>query len=253
MKNLNTINNKIIIIGHRGANNIAPENTIKAFKKAIELQADCIEFDILETKDGEIVVCHDEEISRLTGHHGFIRELTLEELKTFDFGEGEKILTFEELIELTKGKINLNSEVIVKGIAKKVVDITKKYGIIDSILVSSFKHQELLEFQKINPTIKLAYLENNNYKSSSTWKEKEQWIRFCIDHNFYAINPFYPLVDQQFVDFAHNNGIKVFPYAVESAPAMKKLIKYGVDGIITDDILKAKTVLSKRKGFNPIN
>jgi len=244
------MNNKVLIFGHRGAVNLAPENTLKSFRKAIELQADFIEFDILETKDGKIVVCHDEEIFRLTGHHGFIRELTLEELKTFDFGEGEKIPTFEELIELTKGKINLNSEVIVKGIANKVIDIIKKYDIMDSIMVSSFKHQELLEFQKIDSTIKLAYLENNNYESSCTWKKKEQWIQFCIDNNFYAINPFYPLINQQFVDFAHNNNIKVFPYAVESAPAMRKLIKYGVDGIITDDILKAKTLLLKENRFN---
>ena len=244
------MNNKVLIFGHRGAVNLAPENTLKSFRKAIELQADFIEFDILETKDGKIVVCHDEEIFRLTGHHGFIRELTLEELKTFDFGEGEKIPTFEELIELTKGKINLNSEVIVKGIANKVIDIIKKYDIMDSIMVSSFKHQELLEFQKIDSTIKLAYLENNNYESSCTWKKKEQWIQFCIDNNFYAINSFYPLINQQFVDFAHNNNIKVFPYAVESAPAMRKLIKYGVDGIITDDILKAKTLLLKENRFN---
>ena len=244
------MNNKVLIFGHRGAVNLAPENTLKSFRKAIELQADFIEFDILETKDGKIVVCHDEEIFRLTGHHGFIRELTLEELKTFEFGEGEKIPTFEELIELTKGKINLNSEVIVKGIANKVIDIIKKYDIMDSIMVSSFKHQELLEFQKIDSTIKLAYLENNNYESSCTWKKKEQWIQFCIDNNFYAINPFYPLINQQFVDFAHNNNVKVFPYAVESAPAMRKLIKYGVDGIITDDILKAKTLLLKENRFN---
>ena len=96
------IKDEIIIIAHRGASNIAPENTLKAFKKAIELKADFIEFDVLETKDGKIVVCHDEEISRLTGRYGFVRDLSLEELKTFDFGEGEKIPTLQELIEITK-------------------------------------------------------------------------------------------------------------------------------------------------------
>ncbi|MFX0153615.1 MAG: glycerophosphodiester phosphodiesterase [Candidatus Hodarchaeota archaeon] len=247
---MNGNSNKVLIFGHRGVGNLAPENTIKSFKKAIELQADFIEFDILETKDGKIVVCHDEELSRLTGQHGFVKELTLEELKTLDFGEGERIPTFEELIEVCKDKINLNCEVIVEGISNRVINIIKKYDIIDSAIVSSFKHQELLEFQKIDSTIKLAYLENNNYKGSCTWKKKEQWIQFCIDNNLYAINPFYPLVDQQFVDFAHNNNIKVFPYAVESAPAMRKLIKYGVDGLITNDILKAKTVLLKENRFN---
>ena len=132
---MNIVHNRVLIFGHRGAGNLAPENTIKSFRKAIELKADFIEFDILETKDGKIVVCHDEEISRLTGHHGFVRDLTLEELKSFDFGDGEKIPTFEELIEVTKGKINLNCEVIVEGISNKVVEIIKKYGIIDKVLV----------------------------------------------------------------------------------------------------------------------
>ena len=244
---MNAKNKNVIIIGHRGASNLAPENTIKAFKKAIELHADCIEFDILETKDEVIVVCHDEEISRLTGQHGLIRNLTFEKLKAFDFGEGEKIPSFEELIEVTKGKISLNCEVIVEGISNKVIDILKKYDIIDSVLVSSFKHQELIKFQKINPTIKLAYLEHNDYKTPCPWEIREQWIQFCIDNNLYAINPFYALVDQQFVDLAHDNDIKVFPFTVDSAPAMRKLIKLGVDGLITNDIAKAKKVLSKRK------
>ncbi len=237
------IKNEVIIIAHRGASKIAPENTLKAFKKAIELKADFIEFDVLETKDGKIVVCHDEEISKLTGQHGFIRELTLQELKTFDFGEGEKIPSFEELIEVTKGKINLNCEVIVKGISDKVIKILKKYDLTDSVLISSFKREELLKFQKIDPTVKLAYLDHNNYEMPCSWDKKEEWIQFCIDNKLYAINAFYPLVNQQFVDFAHDNNIKVFPFTVDSGPAMRKLIKFGVDGIITNDIVKAKTVI----------
>ena len=239
------IKDEIIIIAHRGASNIAPENTLKAFKKAIELKADFIEFDVLETKDGKIVVCHDEEISRLTGRYGFIRELTLQELKTFDFGEGERIPSLEELIEITKGKINLNCEVIVKGISNKVIKILKKYDLTDSVIISSFKREELLRFQKIDPTVKLAYLDHNNYKMPCSWDKKEEWIQFCIDNQIYTINPFYPLVNQQFVDLAHSNNIKVFPFTVDSGPAMRKLIKFGVDGIITNDIIKAKKVLSE--------
>ena len=240
------IKDEIIIIAHRGASNIAPENTLKAFKKAIELKADFIEFDVLESKDGELVISHDEEISRLTGRYGFVRDLTLEELKTFDFGEGEKIPTLQELIEITKGKINLNCEVIVKGISNNVVNILKKYDLADSVIISSFLRQEILKFQKIAPTIKLAYLDHNNYERPCSWDKKEEWIQFCIDNKLYAINPFYPLVDQQFVDFAHDNNIKVFAFTVDSGPAMRKLIKFGVDGIIINDIVKAKKVVSRQ-------
>ena len=241
------IKDEIIIIAHRGASNIAPENTLKAFKKAIELKADFIEFDVLETKDGKIVVCHDEEISRLTGQHGFIRELTLQELKTFDFGEGEKIPSFEELIAITKGKINLNCEVIVKGISNKVIKILKKYDLTDSVIISSFKREELLKLQKIDSTVKLAYLDHNNYERPCSWDKKEEWIQFCIDNQLYAINPFYPLVNQQFVDLAHSNNIKVFPFTVDSGPAMRKLIKLEVDGIITNDVEKVRGLLNRKK------
>lgn len=237
--------NDILIVGHRGASTIAPENTLKAFKKAIELKADYVEFDVLESKDGEIVISHDEEISRLTGRYGFVRDLTLEELKTFDFGEGEKIPTLQELIAITKGKINLNCEVIVKGISNKVIKILKKYDLTDSVIISSFKREELLKFQTIDPTVKLAYLDHNNYEMPCNWDKKEEWIQFCIDNQLYAINPFYPLVNQQFVDLAHDNNIKVFPFTVDSGPAMRKLIKLEVDGIITNDIIKAKKVLSE--------
>ena len=75
---------QILIIGHKGANKSEPENTIKSFRKAIELQADYIELDVQVSKDGEIVVIHDYEISELTGHSGIVKEMTLNELKQLE-------------------------------------------------------------------------------------------------------------------------------------------------------------------------
>ncbi len=80
----------IMIFGHRGASNIAPENTLKAFKKAIDLGANFIEFDLQEASDGNLVITHDKDIQRITGKKGFIKAMTLKELKQLDFGEGEK-------------------------------------------------------------------------------------------------------------------------------------------------------------------
>ena len=235
---------KILIIGHRGASNIAPENTVRAFNKAIDLKADYIELDIQKTKDGALVVTHDDDIQRLTGQHGHVKDFTLEDLKSLDFGEGEKIPTLEEVIEMTLGKINLNCEIKVENISRKVVDIIKKYEIINSIILSSFIHSELLKFQKIAPELKLASLEPTQFIRNYGDDKKKQMISFCIDNNLYAINPFYTIVDYEFVEIAHENSIKVFPWIVDSKPIMKRLIKYGVDGIITNDINKMKQVLS---------
>ena len=116
----------ILLIAHRGANKIAPENTIKAFQKAIDLKADYVEFDIHMSKDGKIVIMHDENTARTTGHKGIIREMTLAELKKLDCGEGEKIPTLDELIEIAKGKISLQLEIKAPGTAKKIVDILRK-------------------------------------------------------------------------------------------------------------------------------
>lgn len=238
-------NKKVLIFGHRGANSIAPENTLKAFKKAIELKADFIEFDVQMSQDGQLVITHDLDIERLTGEKKNVRDLTLKELKSKDFGEGEKIPTLEELIKETKGKIGLNCEIIIKGIAKEVVDILRKCKVIDTTIVSSFKHKELLKFQKLEPDLKLASLEPMKYLPEYKWDLQKEMIEFCISNKLYAINPFYPIVDQQFVDYAHKYNLKVFPWTVDSKPSIRKLISYGVDGIITNDIIRLKAILNR--------
>ncbi|MFX1279019.1 MAG: glycerophosphodiester phosphodiesterase [Promethearchaeota archaeon] len=238
---------KILIIAHRGASNIAPENTLKAFKIAIELKADYIELDVQESKDGFLVVAHDEDLNRITGVDGLIKDLTLGELKALNFGEGEKIPTLQEVIELIKGKIALNCEIKVKNISNKVIALFNKYQIADQVVVSSFLHDELLKIQKVDPKIKLASLEPRQYGKKFNWDVKKEMIQFCIDYKLFAINPIYFLIDQQFVEFAHRNDIKIFPWTVDSEPSIRKLIKYGVDGIITNDVRATKSIIKQEK------
>jgi glycerophosphoryl diester phosphodiesterase len=239
------IKEKFLIIGHRGANSVAPENTLKAFQKAIDMGADFIEIDIQESKDGQLVITHDEDLDRLTGKQGFVKDYTLSELRTLDFGEGESIPTLQEVIELTNGRIELNCEIKVKDISNKVVDIIKNYKVINTVVISSFLHEELLKLKKMEPTLRLASLEPTEFLKNFNDERKKEMIKFCINNDLYAINPFYSLVDQGFVDFAHDNNLKVFPWTVDSKPMMRKLIRLGVDGIITNDILKLKKILSQ--------
>lgn len=234
---------KILIIGHRGASSVSPENTLKAFQKAIELKADYVEFDVQETRDGVLVVVHDEDIKRITGKDGLIKDMTLNELRKLNFGESEKIPTLQELVELTKNKIGLNCEIKVEGITEEVIHIFREYDIIGTTLVSSFIHHELLKIQKIESSLKLASLEPTPGTIKIDWDKKKEMIQYCIDNNIYAINPLVMMVNQQFVDFAHDNNIKVFPWTVDSKVSIKKLIRLGVDGIITNDISRAKDIL----------
>lgn len=241
-------NNKkkeILVIGHRGASSIAPENTLKAFRKAIELKADYVEFDVHQSKDGEIVIMHDSNTFRTTGHLGLIKEMTIDELKQLDCGEGERIPTLRELIKLAKGKINLNCEIKARGFTKEIINILLEEDILETTIVSSFKHDILLEMKEIEPQIKLASLEPIKFGWIRNWIFRKKLYKDVIDKNYYAINPFFKLVNKNFISKVHNNGLKIFPWTINSESTIKKLIELGVDGIITNDVELARNILGK--------
>ncbi|MFX1442569.1 MAG: glycerophosphodiester phosphodiesterase [Promethearchaeota archaeon] len=234
-------NKNVLIIGHRGANSIAPENTLKAFKKAIELKADFIEFDIRLSKDNETVIMHDDNTFRTTGHDGQITNMTVKELKSLDCGEGEQIPTLHEVIELTNSKIGLQIEVCAPGMAEKLVSILRENDLIESSIVSSFQYSELLNIQKLEPNLKLGLLISANVESN---KFVMKFTQKAIKKEFYSIHPYYEFIDENYVNYVHNNNLKVIAYTVNNKSDIENLIKMGVNGIITDDILITKLALN---------
>jgi len=233
---------RVLLIGHKGASSIAPENTLKAFQKAIDLEADYIEFDLHLSKDNKIVISHDFDTERITGYHGVIKEMTLKELKRLDFGEGEKIPTLTELIFVAKGKIGLQPEIKTPGIVKKLAKILRKENLISDTIVSSFSFDELIKLQKINSDIKLGLLLPEAIKSKHMIKRKIQKI---IDKKLYSIHPFFENIDEELVNFSHANNLKVIVWTVDDEIKMSNLVNIGVDGIITNDIQLAKKVLHR--------
>jgi len=194
-----------------------------------------------QTRDEEIVIMHDGNTFRTTGHFGLINKMTLQELKKLDCGEGERIPTLVELIKIARGKISLNCEIKTRGIAEKILNILKQENMIESTIISSFKHDILLRIQKLDSQIKLASLE----PTRTRWISRKKLLRKAIEHKFYAINPYYKLVNSKFVEKAHKNKIKIFPWTVNGSSNIEKLINLGVDGIITNEIDKVKLVLSE--------
>jgi len=247
------IKKKFLIIAHRGASSVAPENTLKAFQKAIDLNADILEFDVHQSKDGEIVIMHDGNTFRTTSYFGSISNLTLQELKKLDCGEGERIPTLVELIKIARGKVNLNCEMKARGIEEKVIKILKEEKMIEDTIISSFKHDTLLKIQKLEPQIKLASLEPTRTGWIRSWMSRKKMLRVTIENFFYAINPYYKLVNSNFVEKAHKNNIKIFPWTVNTDSSIRKLINFGVDGIITNEIDKVKLVMKEFDGKFPTN
>ncbi|TXT62865.1 MAG: Glycerophosphoryl diester phosphodiesterase [Promethearchaeota archaeon] len=235
----------ILLIGHRGANKEAPENTLKSFQKAIDLGADYIEFDIHLSKDREIVIMHDDNTYRTTGHQGIIKQMTLSELKALDCGEGEQIPTLQELIHLAKNKIGLQCEIKAEGLVIDLVKILKKEALIENTIVSSFKHGELIKVQQEEPRLKIAPLEPTGTGWLTDWIQKKKIIDNAAKQNYYGVHPLYRLVNKELIEYAHKKELKVNVWTVDSKRAMEKLIDQGIDGIITNDIQKAKKVLNR--------
>lgn len=240
-------NADVLVIGHKGASAIAPENTLKAFQKAIELGADYVEFDSHLTKDGEIVIIHDADTYNSTGVHGLIRDKTLEEIKKLDAGEGERIPTLQELIAMAKGKIGLQLEIKSTGLLDRMMQILRKEDLIHNSIVSCFMFNELLKLKEIEPNIKIGFLLPVELVQSRLIKRK---ILKCVKEDFYAIHPHFSRVDKEIVEFAHTNGLKVNVWTVNDSDTMKNLIQLDVDGIITDDISLAHKTIRSEKYFN---
>ena len=236
---MNDRSKRVLLIGHRGASKIAPENTLKAFQKAIDLKADYVEFDVHQSMDGELIVIHDPNTFRSTGHKGSIKKMTVLEIKELDAGDGEQIPTLEELISLAKGKIGLQLEIKASGLAQKIIDVLQNADLIESTIISSFIHKELSEVQKIEPSVKLAPLLLGIRKNKTLQK--------AVDNKFGYIHPQFKLINKSFIDAAHQKDIKVNAWTVDEKDDMEKLIDMGIDGIITNDVELAKEVLNRNE------
>ena len=249
------------VIAHRGANIIAPQNTIEAFKMSKEIGCDGFETDIHLTKDGIPVVCHNFTIDETSNGVGAIKDMTLEELRQFDFGsykgaeyEGVKIPTLDEFLELSKSMgdkmkfldIELKSEHFGQAgteLAEKTIDAVKNHGLFDKLLISSFDPAILVVCKKIDKNCKTGIL----YAPDKFigLKIAPRPVAFAKEIGADALHPYYMLVTRLYVERAHRAGLQVNPWTVNKENVAKKLIKYGVDGLITDDSALMNTLLGK--------
>ncbi|MBQ7596061.1 MAG: hypothetical protein IJU45_05300 [Clostridia bacterium] len=245
----------INIIAHRGANRYAPQNTLPAFQKAFELESDGLETDVHLTSDGVPVICHNYNIDGLSNGKGAIREMTLEQFKSYDFGSyfSDKFIdtpapTLAELLELCKNykfKI-LNLEIKPPkendmAIVKKTIDMVKEYGLYDEMLLSSFSANVLIEAKKLDRNCKTAYLYSPDKRDFYRVGRKIE--KFAREIGACALHPIDLLVSRQVVEKAHSEGVEVNVWTVNKKSSILKYADYGVDGIITDKPDFARQVL----------
>ncbi|HEX2946162.1 MAG TPA: glycerophosphodiester phosphodiesterase [Clostridia bacterium] len=229
---------KPIIIAHRGASKLAPENTMASFKKALQLGTGGIELDVHLSSDGHLMVTHDEQLERTSNGHGLLKTKTFAELRELDFGSwfspefrDEKIPELKEVLELISGWDGLlnieikNGPVFYPGIEQAISDILKNYDRVKYTIISSFNHYSLVEIKRINPAIRTAPL----YMAGlyEPWEYAKRLGACAIHPLFYNIVP-------EVMKGCKLNGIMVNPYTVDQPDYIKAMAAAGVDGIITN-------------------
>lgn len=229
---------KVKIFAHRGASAYAPENTLEAFQMAMEQGADGIELDVQMTKDGELVVIHDETIDRVSNGKGAVRDYTLEELKQFSVSNhfeqypDAKIPTLREVLELVKpGTMEINIELKTgiywyPQIEQKVLELVKEEGMEERIIYSSFNHYSVQKVRELSPEAETAYLIGDVMLNVADYTRNT------------GIKGLHPaLFHVKMADFLKEykeSGIALRVWTVNDKEQIRWLIDEGVDAVITN-------------------
>lgn len=232
------------IIAHRGFSSRAPENTLAAFKMALEFGVDGLELDVHLSKDSELIICHDEKVDRTTNGRGFIKDYSWQELQKFDAGSwfnprfaGEKTPRLQELLALVKGtqvlvNIELKTNIFpYPGIEEKVVQMVKHFGLVEQCIISSFNHYSLVRMASIFPKLKTGALyETVLYEP---WNYVQTFGAAALHPQHYSVYP-------ELVVEAKRQGLMVNTWTLDEPLDIVKAMIAKVDGIISNrpDVVK---------------
>lgn len=225
------------VIAHRGASGYAPENTLRAFQQAVLLGADGVELDVQLTRDGELVVIHDETLDRTTTGAGRVYSYTFAELRTLDAGrwfspspKPERIPHLREVLELLAGtdlllNVELKNDVVpYEGIEAKLCTLLQDYPN-QQVIVSSFNHYSLRKLKQINPACNIALLYMERIVEPWLYAHKQKAV---------ALNPHYPNIVPELVAGCREANVALYAWTVNREEDMKRLLVAGIDGVMTD-------------------
>ena len=243
------------VIAHQGGDGVWPGNTLYAFEKAVEIGADVLEMDAHITKDGHIVLIHDETVDRTTDRGGSVEEMTLEELKQFDAGydwsnddgqtfpfrgQGIQIPSLAEVFEKfpqMRYAIEIKRSAI--PMEQPLCDLIRLHNMQDKVLIASFHDTAMQNFRTVCPEVATSASRSEVTKFVILGKI---FLSGLVAPEYQSIQPPYdpeesyniPIMTKRFIREAHAKNIKVEPWTVDDPELMRQYIEWGVDGIITD-------------------
>lgn len=240
------------IYAHRGASGYAPENTLEAFELAAQMGAHGVELDVHICRSGELVVAHDETVERVSDGEGWIRDMTLSELKKLHFNRthpayGEaRLPTLQEVFQLLRPtglKINVemkNSVIDYPDLERRVIELAAQEGMLERILFSSFNHFSLLRVKKMEPSLPCGLL----YDAAmvTPWAYAVALGMDAIHPNFTEV-----LLQPGECASAHRAGIQVNPWTVNEAEDLRACLQAGADILISNYPDRALTLLKEHE------
>jgi len=232
-----------LVWGHRGASGYEKENTLAAFRLAAEQGADGVELDVQFSKDGELVVIHDEKIDRTTGGHGYVKDYSYDEL--CDISDNQ-IFTLKQVYELLKPTgLTINVELktgifFYPGIEERVVTLTKEMDMEKKVLYSSFNHKTIKKIMKLDTKSKVGLLYGDGFLHVPKYAAK-----MGVD----ALHPaLYNLQYPHFIDKCKAKDLALHVWTVNEESDMQKLCEAGIEAIITNYPDKARKVVDSFRG-----
>lgn len=245
-------------VAHRGFSAIAPENTITATKKAIEVGAQGCEFDVYSTKDGVLFLNHDTNLKRTTGYDCACNAVDSAKLFTLDFGawkgeefKGEKVATYEAALQLLKGtKTRPVVEVKASGFEEKIVEGIRKYDLVDTAIVIDFNAARVKKFRELEPDLCVAWLCSFKVSEETPQSMANKIIATLKDCKTNVVDVQYNAISPEFLKILDEAGIHVMCWTVDNPTDIERLVKMGVKSITTnrpDLVLEAQKKFATKK------
>lgn len=242
---------KTKILGHRGANRRAPQNTLPAFQAAIDHGADGVEFDVQMSSDGVLVICHNFTVDATSNGTGFVNEHTFEELRAMDFGswfgdefKGTKIPTLEETLDCVKDMEVLNVEIkhpskAMDEVVRKTYDMVKAKGLLPKVIFSSFDFNVIRTLKEIDPDAVCGLLYDPIPEECFDRRlMRGKFLTVAEEYDADALHPQYQLTNlpRSYVRKCHEAGLMVNVWGISKEKELEKYRKRNLDIIITDCI-----------------
>ena len=241
-------------VAHRGASDVAPENTLAAVRRAVHLGADVVEVDVRRTRDGALVLVHDATLARTTdATPGFprlapwrVEDLTLAEVQRLDAGAwkaprfaGERVPTLEESLAALAGTgvsllLEVKEPASQPGLVEDVAEAVACAGATDRVVVQSFDHAAMRALRSLEPDVRVGVL-GRAPRDELRWYA--EWARF--------VNPSQQRLDREYVDEVHRWGMASLVWTVDRPWAMRRALRAGVDGVITNRLETLQGVLGR--------